>query len=203
MKKVVLASASPRRRELLDQAGISYEVCPSSVDEVVTTYEPGEAVMALASQKALDIAERVLQRDDARIVLGADTVVVFDGQILGKPKDEEDAARILKMLGGHTHQVYTGVCFVTNKNGHCIKECFYEKTDVTMYDINDAQIAWYISTAEPFDNAGAYGIQGYGSVFVASISGDYNNVVGLPLAKVWQYLYLLCNESELLIDEQQ
>lgn len=189
MKKIVLASASPRRRELLSQAGIEYEVFPSQVEEHVTALHPEDVVMALATQKAMDVAEKVLSCDDERLVLGADTVVVCDHQILGKPKDAQDARRILHMLGGRTHQVYTGVCFVGNEAGTLKHHTFYEKTDVTMYDITDAQIDWYISTNEPFDKAGAYGIQGYGGVFISAIQGDYNSVVGLPLSEVWQYLY--------------
>jgi len=186
--KIILASASPRRRELLDQAGILYEVCPSDVDEKVTAEHPGEVVVSLARQKAMDVAARMLCTEDKRIVLGADTVVVYEHQILGKPSSEADAARMLRMLGGHTHQVYTGVCFVRMQDGKPVQDTFYEKTDVTMFDLTDEQIAWYVSTGEPSDKAGAYGIQGYGAVFIAGISGDYNNVVGLPLAKVWQYL---------------
>lgn len=189
MKKVVLASASPRRRELLAQAGIEYEVYPSQVEEHVTECMPEKLVMALAYQKAMDVAGSVLTCDDSRVVLGADTVVVYDHQILGKPKDEQDARRILRMLSGRTHHVYTGVCLVQNEHGVLKYHTFYEKTDVTMYEIEETQIDWYISTNEPFDKAGAYGIQGYGGVFISGICGDYNNVVGLPLAKVWQYLY--------------
>lgn len=191
-RKIILASASPRRRELLAQAALDFSVCPSDVEENFTDKEPERVVVNLASVKALDVAAKQLKFDDDRIVLGADTIVVCDKQILGKPKDDEDAKRILRILSGHTHYVYTGVCFVENRGGALISHTFFEKTDVTMYDMTEDQISWYVSTREPSDKAGAYGIQGIGGVFVSSICGDYNNVVGLPLARVWHYLSRSC-----------
>lgn len=188
MKKVILASGSPRRRDLLTQAGIDFIVCPGQYEEVFTDEDPAQVVMKLAKGKAMEIAEQKLASEDDRIVLGADTVVVFDGHILGKPKDEADARKMLSMLSGKTHQVYTGVCFVTREKGQLTAHKMYEKTDVHMYEITEEQINWYIDTKEPLDKAGSYGIQGLGGVLVSGIAGDYNNVVGLPLAKVWQYL---------------
>lgn len=188
MKKVILASASPRRRELLDQVNIEYQLCPSTIEEQITSSLPREVVESLASQKALDVAGRMLETDDKRIVLGADTVVAFEDQILGKPVDDADAVRMLQMLSGHTHQVYTGVCLVKNVGGRLENQCFSVCTNVRMYPLTKEQIKWYVSTKEPADKAGAYGIQGLGAVLVEAIEGDYNNVVGLPLSKVWHTL---------------
>ena len=188
MRKLILASASPRRSELLTQAHIEFEVCPSQIEEIMVSEKPQELVMGLAEQKAMDVAGRMLEVNDQRLVLGSDTVVVYDGKILGKPLDTEDASRMLHMLSGHTHQVYTGCSLIHNNNGRLIPYYFFEKTDVHMYELTDAQIEWYIQSGEPFDKAGAYGIQGLGAVLIESISGDYNSVVGLPLSKIWQYL---------------
>lgn len=188
MKKVVLASASPRRRALLEQAGLDFIVCPSKIEEVITKSEPSEIVMALASDKANDVAASA---PDGTVILGADTVVVKNGCILGKPKDDSDAKRMLSMLSGKTHQVYTGVCMIAKNDGNYHTVTFFDKTDVKMYDLSEQQIDWYIASKEPADKAGAYGIQGLGAVFIEAIHGDYNNVVGLPLAKVWQSLYHL------------
>lgn len=183
---LVLASASPRRRELMQTAGLSFTVHVSKAEEHI---EPGtapqEAVMQLATQKALAVASEC-PKD---LVIGADTVVVYNNQILGKPQDEADAFRMLQMLSGQTHAVYTGVCLV--QNGQV--EAFFEKTDVTFYPLSDAQIQSYIQTGEPMDKAGAYGIQGKGCILVQSICGDYFNVVGLPVAalcrKLESYIY--------------
>ena len=194
MHKVILASGSPRRKELLSQANIDFCVCPSAYEEQITDSIPSNVVMALAKGKAAWVADRILLPTDDRVVLGADTVVVYDGKILGKPKDMQDARRMLRMLSGHTHQVYTGVCMIRRVKGEQMVHTFFEKTDVHMYEITDAQIDAYIETKEPLDKAGSYGIQGLGGVFVSGISGDYNNVVGLPLAKVWQYLYTIAQE---------
>ena len=183
MRKLILASASPRRRELLSQAGIEYQVCASDREERSSERKPEQLVMDLAGQKAADVYEK-LGSDKEQWILGADTVVSLDGEIFGKPSDEEDAFRMLKRLQGRTHQVFTGVCL---KMGE-VTRVFCERTDVTMYELSDGQIRDYIQTGEPMDKAGAYGIQGKGAVLVRSVRGDYNNVVGLPLARVWQEL---------------
>ncbi len=128
-----------------------------------------------------------LQEADA-VVLGADTVVAFGGNILGKPRDEADAARILSLLSGNTHSVYTGVTVIVLQGGERKEYSFYEETEVTMYPMTEQQISSYIRTGEPMDKAGAYGIQGKGAVFVEKIQGDYNNVVGLPVAKIFQLI---------------
>lgn len=189
MKNVILASASPRRRELLHQVGIEPEIVPSHVEEVISSAEPDQAVMELSAQKAADVAAGFREKDV--IVIGADTVVAVDGQILGKPKDREDAVRMLGMLQGRCHQVYTGVTMIFcggEKRERDGKITFAEKTDVHVYPMSRAQIEEYVSTGEPMDKAGAYGIQGRFAAHVKKISGDYNNVVGLPVGRVCQEL---------------
>ena len=146
--RIILASASPRRRELLSQLGVEFEVCPSQGEEKITEHLPELAVMQLAQQKAADIAGKT--EGDAWI-LGADTIVVYDQKILGKPKDEEDAKRMLGMLQNHRHQVYTGVCIWKKENGSEEIRCFYEKTDVVFYPMTEEEIAKYVATGEPMD----------------------------------------------------
>lgn len=181
--RFILASASPRRRELLKQIGVTFEVMPAKGEEVITKRQPEQVVMELSRQKAEEIAAGI--QGEHVIILGADTVVVYDGKILGKPKDETDARRMLSMLSGNTHSVYTGVTVIVIRDGESQSHSFYEETKVTMYPMTDAQISAYIRTGEPMDKAGAYGIQGKGAVFIEKIDGDYNNVVGLPLAKIF------------------
>ena len=178
---VVLASASPRRRELLQRAGVEFIVRVSDADEhIEPDTPPHEAVMALARQKALAVAKTC----PGDLVIGADTVVVYDGAILGKPADAADAARMLRMLSGKTHVVYTGVCLVCADK----EETFYEQTQVTFYPLTEQEIEAYVATGEPMDKAGAYGIQGRGCTLVQGICGDYFNVVGLPVAAVCRRL---------------
>ena len=181
--RFILASASPRRRELLKQIGVTFEVMPAKGEEVITERQPEQVVKELSRQKAEEIAAGI--QGEHVIILGADTVVAYDGKILGKPKDETDARRMLSMLCGNTHSVYTGVTVIVLKDGESQIHSFYEETKVTMYPMTDAQIFAYIQTKEPMDKAGAYGIQGKGAVFIEKIDGDYNNVVGLPLAKIF------------------
>ena len=181
--RIILASASPRRRELLAQMGMEFEVCPSQGEEKITEVLPERAVMELAQQKAAEIA--VKTEGDAWI-LGADTVVVYDQKILGKPKDAEDAKRMLCMLQDKKHQVYTGVCIWKKENGTEDVRCFFEKTDVVFYPMTEEEIDQYVATGEPMDKAGSYGIQGVGGLYVREIHGDYNNVVGLPVGRLYQ-----------------
>ncbi len=181
--RFILASASPRRRELLKQIGVTFEVMPAKGEEVITKEQPEQAVMELSRQKAEEIAAGI--QDEQVLVLGADTVVAYDGKILGKPKDETDARAMLSMLNGRTHSVFTGVTVIVIRNSKSEIHSFYEETKVTMYPMTDAQISYYIQTEEPMDKAGAYGIQGKGAVFIEKINGDYNNVVGLPVAKIF------------------
>jgi septum formation protein len=180
MNNIVLASASPRRKELLSQLCLSFDVIPAESDE---TFYPSLSIeenivrLALGKAKAL---EDSAQPD--KIIIGADTVVCLDGKVLGKPASEDEAFSMLKALSGRTHHVYTGFALIRKRDGKQITG--YEKTEVSFYHISDDDINAYIKTTEPHDKAGAYGIQGMGAVFVKGISGDYSNVVGLPLSRI-------------------
>ena len=186
MREIILASASPRRKELLEQVGIDCRVVPSMVEERITTSVPQEVVMELSRQKCEEVAGRI---KESGIVLGADTIVAVHGKVLGKPEDEQDAVRMLRELQGNTHQVFTGVTIIWRSEEEILcKETFFEKTDVTFYPMNEEEIIGYVRTKEPMDKAGAYGIQGLSAVFVEKISGDYKYVVGLPVAAVYQRL---------------
>lgn len=193
--KFILASASPRRRELLAQAGIACEVLPSSVEEKITQTITHDIVMELASQKAQDVftsvtgaAENGNHEDEDLTVIGADTIVSYRGEILGKPSDETEAYDMLSLLADRTHQVYTGVCLLIRKNGSVTRHLFYERTDVTFYPIDNQDLHAYVSSGDPLDKAGAYGIQGSFAIHVKMIQGDYNNVVGLPISRLYQEL---------------
>ena len=180
--KIILASGSPRRRELLTQAGIEYIVDHADIEEITTETLPAKVVEDLSKQKA----QAVWEKHQGEIVLAADTVVAFDDKILGKPADEEDAFKMLTELSGRVHQVYTGVTIIDAAgNVNTFSEC----TEVSMYNNSSETIRDYIASGEPMDKAGAYGIQGLGAVLVEKIHGDYNNVVGLPLARVYRVLY--------------
>lgn len=184
MKKIVLASASPRRKELLEQIGIFFEIQPAKGEEIITGNTPSQIVEELSCQKASEVAEK--NREDGTLIIGSDTVVSYEDKIMGKPKDEEDAARMLRKLSGNVHHVYTGVTAILWENGQKRKVTFSEKTEVVFYSISEEEIKEYISTGEPMDKAGAYGIQGIGGKFIREIRGDYNNVVGLPVARLYQ-----------------
>lgn len=181
--RIVLASASPRRRALLDDLGLDFAVEPASFDEEsVPVTSPVEWAKALADGKALEVARR---HPDA-LVIGADTIVVIDGRILGKPKGPEDAHHMLRTLSGRTHTVYTGVSVrCLDRGWHALEA---EGTDVTFGPLSDETIARYVATGEPLDKAGAYGIQGYGATLVKSVHGCYFNVVGLPLYRLARML---------------
>jgi septum formation protein len=190
---LVLASASPRRRELLAQAGYEFRVLPANIaEERLADEDPIAFVTRLAREKAELIATRLTAEDPEppRLVLGADTVVVVAGEVLGKPRDAADAARMLRLLSGRTHEVVTGVCLVSLYRGeyryreqrNCLTVA--ETTSVTVKTISDEEIAAYIATGEPMDKAGAYAIQGYAARWIPRIEGCYFNVVGLPLARV-------------------
>ena len=178
-RRIILASASPRRRELLHQVGLEPEIVPSHVEEVITSTRPDQVVMELSAQKAADVAAQY--QGQQAVVIGADTVVAADGKILGKPGTEEEAVRMIEMLQGRTHQVYTGVTMIFADRGETVT--FAEKTEVHVYPMTESQIRRYVATGEPMDKAGAYGIQGYGCLLVESIQGDYFNVMGLPIAQ--------------------
>ena len=170
---------SPRRKEILELADLKFDVMPSDAQEITTKTAPNEVVMELASIKAKDIYKK---SEKQSMIVGADTVVAYQGQILGKPTDKADAKRMLTMLSGQTHEVYTGVCVIEDGK----TKTFYEETKVTFYEISDEQINHYIKTGEPMDKAGSYGIQGKAAVFIKGIEGDYYNVVGFPIARFLQ-----------------
>lgn len=180
MMKIILASASPRRQELLQQIGLDFEVIPSNVDESVDMAEsPEQMVKQLAYSKAKDVSLKISQPG---IVIGADTIVIHDKNILGKPKDEMEAYTMLKKLSGDIHTVFTGFSIINTCTGKTVTG--YERTLVKFREIHDEDIRKYINTREPMDKAGAYGIQKKGSLLVERIEGDYFNVVGLPIAKI-------------------
>ncbi len=177
MSSLILASQSPRRKELLHQIQLSFSVISSTVDETFSSdLMPHEVVMYLARKKAKEIA---LQHP-TDYVIGSDTVVTKDGKILGKPESKEEAKEMLMMLSGSNHAVYTGVAILHGE----VEELFYEKTDVTFWELTPEEIDDYIASEEPFDKAGSYGIQGIGAKFVKEIKGDYFSVVGLPISRV-------------------
>ncbi|MHB1001760.1 MAG: Maf family protein [Armatimonadota bacterium] len=186
MPDIILASASPRRQELLHLLENEFKVIPSGFDEsTVIKWPPDEHVIQSASGKANDVASTIVDG----IVIGADTVVVVDGSILGKPRDNDDAKRMLRMLSARSHYVYTGLCVLECKDGqitHEIKD--HVKTEVCFGTLTDALIEAYVSTGEPLDKAGAYGIQERGSVLIEGIIGDYFNVVGLPVYRLSRML---------------
>lgn len=183
MTKLILASASPRRREILSLAGFDFTVCPAKGEEVRVGADPVEIVENLAKAKAREVAEA--QKEDC-VVLGADTIVVLDGEIMGKPADQADASRMLHALQGRSHQVYTGVALDVVRDGAQQVHSFVQRTDVFVYPMTDGEIEAYMDTGEPFDKAGAYGIQGRFGTYIEKISGDYLNVVGLPMARLYQ-----------------
>lgn len=178
MHTLVLASASPRRREILTAGGISHEVRPSDIDEsVFKGVEPRLMVQLLAASKAAAAA-----RLADEWLLGADTVVVLGGKVLGKPVDAEDAVHMLSMLSGKTHSVYTGIALICAEDGRMKTHC--EETRVTFRTLSEEEIRAYVATGEPLDKAGAYGIQGEGGKLVEKTEGDFQNVIGLPLEAV-------------------
>lgn len=207
--RLVLASASPRRRELLSQIGLEFTVMPSTKEENAKTTEAGALVQELSRQKAVDIWEQLSggqgqnpdadqeqiseetqepnlngKRQPELLVIGADTVVCCEGKILGKPHDREAAVEMLTALQGRSHEVYTGVTLYHQRE----MVTFFECTQVEFYPMTEAEISDYIDSKEPMDKAGAYGIQGLGARFVKDIRGDYNNVVGLPVGRLYQEL---------------
>lgn len=223
--KIVLASASPRRRELLEQIGLAFEVRVSDVEEKVTVSDPGQVVEELSRQKAEAVLAGLEETIEDALVIGADTVVALEGHILGKPSNPEDAARMLKELSGRSHEVYTGVTLLyqpgtayrhpaagESSSGHpvAVESCdgsigsaestgntgntgsgvcrktFHERTKVVFCPLTEGEISDYVSTGECLDKAGAYGIQGIFARYVQGIEGDYNNVVGLPVGRLYQ-----------------
>ena len=179
MTDIILASASPRRSELMTLAGFRFDVICADIDEIVPEKAlPQEVVMSLALQKAQAVAKD--HRKSA--VVGSDTVVALDGKILGKPRSESEAAEMLRSLSGRIHKVFTGVAIICGEK----VTSFFEETEVEFYPLTDQEILDYVATGEPMDKAGAYGIQGRGAVLVKRINGDYFNVMGLPISKVYR-----------------
>ncbi|MBD5547199.1 MAG: septum formation protein Maf [Lachnospiraceae bacterium] len=198
MNKMILASASPRRRELLEQIGMAFEVMPSDIEEKTASHVPYEVVMELSGMKAMDIFEKLsLEEREQVIVAGADTVVAVKEQIMGKPSDRKNAEEMLSLLQGKTHQVYTGVTLIwqKEKEKQPSKLSFYEKTEVSMYPMSMQEICSYVDTGEPMDKAGAYGIQGKCAAFIKEIRGDYYNVVGLPIGRLYQEIKKINDEG--------
>jgi septum formation protein len=185
--KLILASASPRRAEVLRAAGIAFEVLPTDVDESPQpNEEPGELVARLAEAKARSAAARAASSASPAILVGADTAVVADAKTLGKPASADDARRMLRLLSGRTHSVLTGLALVRLPGGESRRE--QETTRVTFAPLTDREIEDYVASGEPFDKAGAYAIQGLGGRFVTRVEGCYFNVVGMPLARLYRML---------------
>jgi septum formation protein len=181
--KLILASASPRRAEILRSVGWPFETLPAHIDE---SREESERADSYVERIALAKAEAAAARRPGSLVLGADTVVVIDDQILGKPRDEGGAQRMLRVLNGRRHQVLTGVALVNEVTGQ--SKVAHEATDVRFAEMSDEEINWYVATGEPMDKAGAYAIQGHGALFIKEIRGDYFNVVGLPVRLLYSLI---------------
>nr|WP_288827096.1 Maf family protein [uncultured Clostridium sp.] len=191
--KIVLASASPRRKELLNQVGLNPVIEPSGIEEIITTTIPEEAVIELSRQKAEDVAKKQLP---GTVVIGADTVVSAEGKILGKPKTHEEAFEMIDSFQGKTHNVFTGVTLILCGENKMTVRSFAEQTDVHVYPMTQEEIRSYAEEDEPMDKAGAYGIQGRFAAFIKGIDGDYSNVVGLPVGRVYQELKKICEQEE-------
>ena len=198
-KKIILASGSPRRRELLSQIGLSFTVRVSEADEHTEETKPEKLVCILSERKALAVWDELTEEEKKEsILIGADTVVAVDDRILGKPADETEAFRMIELLQGRSHQVYTGVTILRQGGlqpleegtGTCSiqKKQFFEKTDVLVYPMSEEEITAYVKTGEPLDKAGAYGIQGSFAAYIQGINGDYSNVVGLPVGRLYHEL---------------
>lgn len=180
--RIILASASPRRKELLTQLGWEFEVMVSDVEEIITKTLPQEVVEELSFIKAKDVFDKT---EGDVLVIGADTVVAYENRILGKPRDEEDAKETLARLSGNSHYVFTGVTLFKREGAKESSKTFHEATRVEFYPMTEEEINRYVASGECSDKAGSYGIQGLGGRFVKSIEGDYNNVVGLPIARLY------------------
>lgn len=184
MKRMILASGSPRRKELLQMLEVPFEVLVSDTKEVITKNEPAEVTKELSYQKAMAVAGQV----EEGIIIGADTVVSIDGKILGKPADKEEAREMIYKLQGKSHMVYTGVTVIAKSDDMVSASSFAEGTKVNVASMTENEIEAYISTEEPYDKAGAYGIQGLFGKFIEGIEGDYFNVVGLPVHRLYEEL---------------
>ena len=192
-KKIVLGSASPRRRELLQQIGMEFSIITSDCEESITKMTPEEVVQELSLMKAKDVFSKIKREDRVLdtsevLVIGADTIVALEGEILGKPHSKENAISMLNHLQGKTHQVYTSVSFVWEENGEILAHTFFECTEVEVLPMTKEEIAYYVNLDTCMDKAGAYGIQNEFACYVKGLKGDYNNVVGLPIGRVYQEL---------------
>ena len=185
--KIILASGSPRRKELLLQIGIVPEIIVSHVEEKITSDIPAEVVMSLAEQKAVDVAKEM---PEGTVILGSDTVVAADGKILGKPKSHEEAYEMIRRLAGRSHQVYTGVCLVKKgPEGEAdTVVSFSDETDVNVSPMTEKEIREYADSEEPMDKAGSYAVQGFFARYIDGLKGSYANVMGLPVHLVYQEL---------------
>ena len=185
--KIILASGSPRRKELLLQIGIVPEIIVSHVEEKITSDIPAEVVMSLAEQKAVDVAKEM---PEGTVILGSDTVVAADGKILGKPKSHEEAYEMIRSLAGRSHQVYTGVCLVKKgPEGEAdTVVSFYDETDVNVSPMTEKEIRECADSEEPMDKAGSYAVQGFFARYIDGLKGSYANVMGLPVHLVYQEL---------------
>lgn len=188
--RIILASGSPRRRELLEQIGLKFEIMVSNAEENADTKSPEKLVDALSRQKAEAVFSMLPDKEEV-LVIGADTVVAREGSVLGKPEDKKAAVDMLKKLSGRDHQVYTGVTLLYRPAGKdsskkVQRKTFHEVTRVRFFPLTEGEIAAYVETGDSMDKAGAYGIQGIFARYVESIEGDYNNVVGLPVGRVYQ-----------------
>ncbi len=182
--RIILASSSPRRKKLLAQMGLQFEVIPSECKEkFLPEQSPAEIATKLALDKAKNVSARI---QEPALVIGADTIVVRENKILGKPKDKDEAYSMLCQLQGQVHQVITGLAVIDTQSGRCLTG--YERTQVELAPLTPQEIKWYISTGEPMDKAGAYAIQGFGGILIKRISGCYYNVVGLPIHRLWVML---------------
>lgn len=185
MKDIILASQSPRRRELLENIGLKFEIMvdnsPEDMSGILTI---SELVKKLSAKKAANVSDKLSGRDC--IIISADTVVSIDDKVIGKPMDRKNSIDVLKSLSGNSHYVYTGITVLDNKSGKIVSD--FEKTEVTFRKLSDKEITDYVNTGEPMDKAGSYGIQGKASLFVEKIDGDYFNIVGLPICKLGKIL---------------
>lgn len=182
-RRLILASGSPRRAEILRKAEVKFEIrVPRNLREESASSDPTQCVLSLSRAKATSVSGE----SEQGIILGADTIVVLDGDILGKPKDKREAFAILKRLSGRTHTVYTGITLVNKDNGKTISG--YDSTEVTFNRLDDKEAESYIESGEPMDKAGAYGIQGMGGFLVEKIQGSFDNVIGLPTEKLKEML---------------
>lgn len=193
IRNLILASGSPRRKELLEQIGIMPVISPSRIEEVVTSSVPEQVVLELSSQKAEDVMSRC---PVGSVVLGADTVVAIDGMILGKPKSHGEACEMIRRIQGRSHQVHTGVAILLKEETGLRQKHFTVKTDVMVFPMTEKEIREYGESEEPMDKAGAYAIQGRFAAYIQGISGDYSNVVGLPVGRVYQELKALLENRE-------